>query len=302
MEVTALAGGVGGAKLLEGLVRVAPDLTAIINTGDDATIYGVHVSPDVDIVTYRLAGLADTEKGWGIRGDTFHAVEAFGLLGRENWFQLGDRDLATCLFRTERLKEGEPLSAITDEIRRALGVSARLIPMTDDQVATRLVTADGRTLEFQEYFVKLRHEPQIAEIRFAGISDAKAAPGVLDAIRGADVVIVCPSNPLISIGPILALPEVREELAEHPRVIGVSPLVRGVALKGPADDLMRSTGREPSARGVAQLYSDFLDLFVVDAADSDEVERVRELGIEAIALDTIMTDGDAAERLARQLL
>lgn len=302
MKVTGLAGGVGGSKMLEGLDRVVDDLTAVVNTGDDATIYGVHVSPDVDIVTYRLAGMVDTDKGWGIKDDTFHAVEAIGLLGQENWFRLGDRDFATCLVRTERMQEGEPLSSVTDTIRRSLGVKARIIPMTDDPVATRLVTLEGHTLEFQEYFVKLRQAPTIAEVRFAGISDAKPAPGLLDALRGADVVVVCPSNPLISIGPILALPEVRDTLREHDRVIAVSPIVGGAALKGPADALLRSTGSEASASGVAKLYSDFVDLFVVDETDADQVEAIRSSGIEAVALDTIMTDAPAAERLARALL
>lgn len=302
MRVTGLAGGVGGAKMLEGLSRVVDDLTAVVNTGDDAKIYGVHVSPDVDIVTYRLAGIADTEKGWGIKDDTFHAVEAFGLLGQENWFRLGDRDLGTCLVRTEKMEEGASLSAVTDGIRRALGVTVRILPMTDDPVATRLVTQDGQTLEFQEYFVKLKHEPAIAEVRLAGISEAKPAPGVLDALRGADAIVVCPSNPLISIGPILALPEVRESLREHDKVIAVSPIVGGKALKGPADALLRSTGSEASALGVARLYSDFVDLFVIDETDSDEVEAIRGSGIEAVALDTIMTDASAAERLAQALL
>lgn len=302
MKVTGLAGGVGGSKMLEGLDRVVDDLTAVVNTGDDATIYGVHVSPDVDIVTYRLAGMVDTDKGWGIKDDTFHAVEAIGLLGQENWFRLGDRDFATCLVRTERMEEGEPLSSVTDTIRRSLGVKARIIPMTDDPVATRLVTDEGHTLEFQEYFVKLRQAPTIAEVRFAGISDAKPAPGLLDALRGADVVVVCPSNPLISIGPILALPEVRDTLRDHDRVIAVSPIVGGAALKGPADALLRSTGSEASAAGVAKLYSDFVDLFVVDETDADQVEAIRSSGVDAVALDTIMTDAPAAERLARALL
>lgn len=302
MKIAALAGGVGGSKLLEGLARVTDDLTAIVNTGDDAVIYGVHVSPDVDIVTYRLAGIADTQKGWGIAGDTFHAMDAFSMLGRDTWFNLGDKDLATCLFRTERLAEGETLSSITDEIRRALGIRSRIIPMSDDTVATRLVTTEGRTLEFQEYFVKLRHEPEISEVRFAGISEAKPALGVLDAIRNAEMCVLCPSNPVISIGPILALPEVRDALRAHPRVVAVTPIVNGAALKGPAEDLLRSTGSEPSATGVAKLYADLVDVFVVDASDPDEVERIAQLGIEVTAMDTIMTDPEVAERLARSLL
>lgn len=302
MNVTALAGGVGGAKLLQGLAGVADELTAIVNTGDDAEIYGVHVSPDVDIVSYWLAGIADFSRGWGIADDTFTIVDTLGELGVDNWFSLGDRDFATCLLRTERLRSGESLSAITDDIRRALGVGTRILPMSDDTVRTRLVTTEGKTLEFQEYFVRLRHEPDIIEVQFAGISDAKPAPGVLEAIDRADRVIVCPSNPLLSIGPILALPEVRDVLRRHPTVTAVTPIVAGAALKGPADRLLASTGMEVSAWGVAAMYADFLDRFVLDALDASEVGRVEELGIEAVAVDTIMTDVAASKRLARALL
>lgn len=302
MKVTALAGGVGGAKLLVGLDRTGAELTAIVNTGDDAEIYGVHVAPDVDIVTYWLAGLADIERGWGIRGDTFTVVESLGRLGAETWFRLGDHDFATCLFRTERLVTGHTLSHITDEIRRALGVKARLIPMSDQPVRTRLDTAKGETLDFQEYFVKLRQEPDITAVRFAGIADAKPAPGVIEAIRGADTVIVCPSNPIVSIGPILALPDVRDALREHPRVVAVSPLIRGKALKGPADKMMKATGATASASGVAALYQDFVDTFVVDETDDVEAALVEALGIRSLVADTVMTDHDASERLARTLL
>jgi len=302
MKVTALAGGVGGAKLLVGLQRATDDLTAIVNTADDAVIYDVHVSPDVDIVTYWLSGLADTDRGWGIRGDTFEVIEALGRLGNEVWFRLGDRDLATCLFRTERLRTGDTLSAATDTIRRALDVPATILPMSDEVVSTRLVTADRRTLEFQQYFVAERQEPEIVEVRFAGIADAKPAPGVIEALEAADRVILCPSNPVVSIGPILALPEVREVLKAHPSVVAVSPIVRGAPLKGPADKLLRTIGAEVSASGVAALYQDFVDLFVVDSSDPEEIDRVEALGIRAAGLDTIMSDHEASERLARALL
>jgi LPPG:FO 2-phospho-L-lactate transferase len=201
VKVTALAGGVGGAKLMIGLDRAVPpeDLTAIINTGDDAVIYGVHVSPDVDIVTYWLAGLADVQRGWGIKDDTFSIVAALKALGQEAWFQLGDRDFATCLVRTARLRAGASLTTITDEIRRHLNVRPRILPMSDDPVRTSFVTTDDRRLEFQEYFVKEQHRPDIAEVILNGIDDAKPAPGVLDAINEADLIVVCPSNPIISI-------------------------------------------------------------------------------------------------------
>jgi LPPG:FO 2-phospho-L-lactate transferase len=302
MKVTALAGGVGGAKLLRGLASVVDDLTTIVNTGDDAEIYGVHVSPDVDIVTYWLAGIADTERGWGIEGDTFTVVEAIGALGVDNWFSLGDRDFATCLLRSERMRDGESLSAVTDDIRRALGVETQILPMSDDPVRTQLVTSDGDTLEFQEYFVKLRQQPEIVEVRFAGISGAKPAPRVLDAIRKADQVIICPSNPYLSIGPILALPEVRDSLRDHPAVTAVTPIVAGAALKGPADRLLSAMGVEVGAFGVAGMYSDLADTFVVDEVDAAEAERVEGLGLRALVVDTIMTDAVASKRLARALL
>lgn len=302
MRVTALAGGVGGAKLLVGLDRCTDDLTAVINTADDVEIYGVHVSPDVDICTYWLAGIADIDRGWGIAGDTFNLVDAWGALGADNWFSLGDRDFATCLYRMQRLAEGLTPTAVTDEIRRALGVRARLMPMSDQPVRTKVQTTDGRTLGFQEYFVKERQEPPIAEIRFSGIADAKPGPEVLGAIRAADVVILCPSNPSVSIGPILALPEVRPTLEEHPRVIAVSPIVQRAALKGPADKMLQAAGIEVSATGVASLYRDFVDIFVIDARDEHEAVDIEAMGLEVIVTDTIMTDHDASERLAGALL
>ena len=303
MLVAALSGGVGGAKLLVGLERVVgSDLTAIVNTGDDASIYGMHISPDVDIVTYWLAGIADRKKGWGINKDTFSVVEALGELGWETWFSLGDRDFATCLYRTERLRAGATLTEITDEIRARLGVSTSIIPMTNDQVATRIVTTDGRTLDFQEYFVRERCEPEVREVRFAGITDAHPAPGVIAAIEKADIVVLCPSNPLLSIGPILSLPGVRAALRDHPRVTGVSPIVGGTALKGPADRLLESTGHQSSASAVALMYEDLLDMFVIDATDPEEAEKVEASGIEVRVVDTVMVNDAAAKRVARAAL
>lgn len=302
MEVTALAGGTGGAKLLVGLQQVLLTPTAIVNTGDDDVIYGVHVSPDVDMVTYWLAGVADTERGWGLQDDTFLVVDSLGELGHEAWFRLGDRDLATCLFRTDALRAGMPLSQVTEAVRRSLGATATILPMTDDRVRTRIVTTDGRNLAFQEYFVRERHRPRVNRVLFEGVDAAKPAPGVLDALHSADVVVVCPSNPIVSIGPILALPEVRSTLRDHPRVIAVSPIVRGAPLKGPADELLRAEGSDVSASGVAALYRDFVDVFVVDADDPGEVEKVRSLGMQPLVADTIMSDHDAARRLARAIL
>jgi LPPG:FO 2-phospho-L-lactate transferase len=303
MKVTALAGGVGGAKLLLGLQEAAgEDLTAIVNTGDDATIYGVKVCPDVDIVTYWLAGTADMERGWGIRGDTFNIVDALSRLGYETWFGLGDRDFATCLHRTRLLSEGRTLAEVVDETRRALGVRASILPMSNDPVPTKIITADGRELEFQEYFVRERQEPKVAEVAFEGAALARPTPGVIDSIAEADVVVVCPSNPIVSVAPILALDGVRDALVQHRHVIAVSPIVRGAPLKGPADRLLEAMGAKVSASGVAELYAGFCDLFVVDASDTEETEKIRASGLDSVALDTIMVDKGASERLARALL
>lgn len=302
MEVTALAGGTGGAKLLVGLQQVLLNPTAIVNTGDDEVIYGVHVSPDVDMVTYWLAGIAHTGRGWGLEGDTFTVVERLEELGHDAWFRLGDRDLATCLLRTQAMHNGMSLSQVTDDLRRSLGVTTRILPMTDDPVRTRVTTVDGRNLSFQEYFVKERHEPPVATVALDGIDAAKPAPGVLDALLGADVVVVCPSNPILSVGPILELPEVRATLRNHPRVVAVSPIVRGAPLKGPADESLRAVGAEVSASGVAALYRDFVDVYVVDERDPEEAEKVRALGMQPFLTDTIMNDRDSARRLARAIL
>ena len=302
MNVTALAGGVGGAKLLVGLDRALAEgeLTAVVNTGDDAVIYGVHVSPDVDIVTYWLAGVADTARGWGLRDDTFVVVEALRSLGSDAWFLLGDRDFATCLHRTQRLAEGATMAQIADEIRRRLGVRARVLPATDDELRTRIVTRDGRTLEFQEYFVRERQEPEVAGVIYVG--DAKPAPGVMETVVEADVVIVCPSNPLLSIGPMLTLPGLRDALRAHPKVIAVTPIIRGEALKGPAARILESMGIGRSAAGVARLYADFTDLFVIDSTDREQQAPVGELGLRSVTLETMMTDESESERLSRELL
>jgi LPPG:FO 2-phospho-L-lactate transferase len=303
MKVTALAGGVGGAKLLVGLQnRLGADLTAVVNTGDDAVIYGVHVSADLDICTYWLAGIADTSRGWGIRDDTFAVVEGLRALGLDAWFNLGDRDFATCLVRTARLRAGSSLSEASDELARGLGVRAQVLPMTDDEVRTMIATADGRSLEFQEYFVKERTAPEVVGVTFAGMSTAVPAPGVLAAIEEADTVVVCPSNPIVSIGPILGIKGVREALRAHPRVVAISPIIKGAALKGPADRMLLSLGSEVSAAGVARLYEDFTDVFVVDASDGDQVTRIEASGLRATSLDTIMSDHKAAERLAAEVL
>jgi len=303
MDVAALAGGVGGAKLLVGLQReLGSNLTAIVNTADDAVFYGVHVSPDVDIVTYWLAGLADTSRGWGLRDDRFTVMDALRELGTDAWFNLGDRDLATCIYRTQRLREGADLTTVVDEIRERLGVRARVMPMSNDEVRTFVRTDDGRVLGFQEYFVKERHAPDVSEVWFEGIGDAKPGPGLLDAIGAAELVVLCPSNPVVSIAPILGLREVREALVAHPRVVAVSPIVQRVALKGPADRLLRLLGVEASATGVARSYEDLCDVFVLDELDRDEAREIEKLGMQTLVVDTIMSDHDASARLAKALL
>ncbi|MDQ3785292.1 MAG: 2-phospho-L-lactate transferase [Actinomycetota bacterium] len=303
MKVTALGGGVGGAKLLVGLdAALGANLTAVVNTGDDDTLYGVRICPDLDIVTYWLAGIADERRGWGIEGDSFTVVDSLGALGAPAWFRLGDRDFATCIHRTRLLAEAQTLSTATDEIRRALGVRTQVIPMSDDEVRTQIVSRDGATLTFQDYFVRRRADVDVARVIFAGIEDAKPAPGVIDAIETADRVIVCPSNPVVSVAPILALPGVRDALAAHPSVVAVTPIVRGAPLKGPADRLLKGLGIEVSASGVARLYSEWCDIFVVDASDASEFERTGAAGTEALVLDTIMSDRAASARLAESLL
>ena len=303
MKIAALAGGVGGAKLLIGLQSAASrELTAIVNTGDDAELYGVHVSPDLDIVTYWLAGIVDYERGWGLQGDSFRVVDALERLGEEAWFRLGDKDFATCLARTRRMRAGMTLSEITAELAARLGVEARVIPMSDDPVRTVIKTRDGRSLEFQEYFVKERNHPEVAALHLEGLEGAEPAPGLLDALAEAEVVVLCPSNPFLSIAPITSLPGVEEALASHDRVIAVSPLVQGAALKGPADRLLESLGAGSGAAAVARLYAGYCDIFVVDESDEAERAAVEALGLEVVALPIVMRRPADSERLAEALL
>ncbi|HYR61429.1 MAG TPA: 2-phospho-L-lactate transferase [Actinomycetota bacterium] len=308
MRVTALAGGVGAAKFLRGLVPqllADPDseVTVIGNTGDDAVFHGLHVSPDLDIVTYTLAGIVDTAKGWGVAGDTRHALDHMGRLGVDTWFWLGDKDFGTHIARTMWLAEGLALSVIADRIRLALGVGARILPMSDDPVRTRLLTAAGTELEFQDYFVRRGHADEIAAVSFDGAAGARPAPGVLEAIEAADRVIICPSNPVVSIGPILAVPRIRDALrAVAGRVVAISPIVQGSALRGPADRLLPVVGAEASASGVAGLYADVCRTFVLDRRDPGEVARVEALGLRPVMLETVMETPEVAATLAKEIL
>jgi len=303
-KITALAGGVGASKLLLGLYGVMDptDLTIIVNTGDDIVLHGLKISPDLDIVTYTLAGVVDPKKGWGLRAETFHALKHLAAYGRPNWFNLGDRDLATHIHRTALLAEGKTLSQAADFIRKALGVKSRILPMSDDPVPTMIDSNEG-PLHFQEYLVKRRTEPIVKGIRFAGAESAQPAPGVLEAIRNADRILICPSNPLISIGPILAVPQVRAELRAHKeKVFAVCPIVAGKSLKGPSDKMLSQLGHAPTALGVAKLYADFTGTFVIDPADKSQSTAISALGMKAAVFPTVMKTLAQKRKLARTLL
>ena len=302
--ITALAGGVGAARFLTGLVELVnqKDLSIIVNTGDDIELFGLHISPDVDIVTYTLAGIVDEEKGWGIRGDTFHCLEALRKFNDETWFNLGDRDLATHIFRTNLLKNGVKLSEVTARVSRLLGLEVAILPMTDDRFETRVLIEEG-LVHFEEYFVKRGGHDEVLGVEFLGGDRAKPAAGVLEAIRDAEKVIVCPSNPIVSIGTILAVNGVRDALRRtDAKKVAVSPIIVGAPVKGPADKLMRGLGFEVSAFSVAELYSDFLDTFVLDVADSAEKDRIEKLGIEVEVTNTLMKSLEDKVELARTVL
>jgi len=304
MRVTALAGGTGAAKLLRGLASARPrhELTIIGNTGDDTEIWGLHVSPDLDTVMYALAGRLDAMRGWGVADDTFRCLEAMGDLGAETWFNLGDRDLATHLHRTRALGDGTPLSAVTAELCRRLGVAARILPMSDDPVRTRVRTPDG-WLSFQEYFVREKAQVRVLDVEYAGAAASRPAPGVLEAIREADLVVVCPSNPVTSVGPVLAVPGMAQALAAvRSRVVAVSPIVGGAAVSGPAGELMRARGLPVSPVGVAAAYAPWLGTLVIDRSDAARVPELERLGVRPVLADILMTDRDRENALARVVL
>lgn len=308
MKVVALAGGVGAGKFLRGLVRVMParDVTVVVNTADDMTIHGLLVCPDIDSVTYWLAGVADRERGWGREGESFRALEQLRRLGGEAWFSLGDLDLGTHLARADLLASGAGLAETTGRIARGLGVDATILPMTEDRVTTRVevLAPDGEHLDlhFQEYWVGRRARDEVKGVRYDSVESARPAPGVLEAIAAADAVVICPSNPVASIGPILALPGVREGARERISV-GVSPIVGGAPLLGMADRLMPVAGLEVSAYGAAAAYAGLARAFVIDERDEGLRSRIEgELGMRVAATDTVMIDDEAAERVARVAL
>jgi LPPG:FO 2-phospho-L-lactate transferase len=302
--ITVLAGGVGAAKFLEGLAAALPPerITVIVNTGDDAEFHGLRVCPDIDTVIYTLAGLNDRERGWGLRDETYSCLEELAKLGENTWFTLGDRDFATHLYRTRRLREGALRSEVTAELTELRNLQLRILPMTDDAAPTVLDTDMGR-LGFQEYFVGKGQRPAVKAIDLSAAQAATPARGVIPAIERAEAVILAPSNPLISIGPILAVQEVREALVKtRARVAAISPIIGGRALKGPADMMLRSLGFGSTATAVAKLYADFLDVFVLDQQDAALAGEVEAMGIAALVVNTVMNSAETKQQLARDVL
>jgi LPPG:FO 2-phospho-L-lactate transferase len=308
--IVALAGGVGAARMLRGLVAVVDpaSVTAVVNTGDDTVMHGLHVSPDLDTVTYTLAGMINPETGWGLMGETWSAMDQLRAysVGRLGWFNLGDKDLGTHLYRTTRLGEGATLSQIAGEIARRWGVEVRLLPMSDDRVETRVLVVDGdsdREIGFQEYFVGRRHEVPVRAIRLAGVETAAAAPGVLDAINQADLLLICPSNPIVSIGPVLATGGIGKAVAaRRDKCVAVSPIVAGRALKGPADRMLVELGHEASVVGIARLWAPYASTLVIDEADGAFASAVEETGMRAVVTPTVMTGPEESASLARMVI
>lgn len=304
MSVALLAGGTGGAKMAHGLQQVLPpgDLSVIVNVADDTELFGLHVSPDIDSIVYTLAGILNEETGWGVAGDTWTALDMLGRYGEPTWFRIGDADLATHVRRSHLLRDGATLTDATAAMASALRVQSRILPATDDRIRTILDT-DAGTLEFQEYFVGRRQEPAVRGVRIEGIGAARPSPAVVEAIREAEAIVLAPSNPLVSIGPILAIPGVRDAIsASAAKRIAVSPIVAGRALKGPADRMLASLGHETTAVGVARMYTAVVDTFVLDEADAALAPSVEGLGMRPLVLPTVMRDHTDRARLARALL
>ena len=302
--ITVLTGGTGGAKFVDGLRQVVPpeQMTLIVNTGDDLLWWGLYVSPDIDSITYVLSGLLSRERGWGVKGDTFFCLQHMGQLGQPIWFHTGDRDLAVHILRSKLLAEGKTLSEVTAEICDKLGVKARILPMSNSRVETRVGTPIGE-LSFEEYFVQRWYQDPVESIRFAGAADAEPAPGVIEAILSADVVVLAPSNPITSIGPILAVPGLRDALQKTKgRIAAVSPIVGGEAVAGPAGILMTSQGLPVSIAGVAEAYHDFLDVLVVDVRDAQAAEELRQTGVRVHVAKTIMQTSEDKANLASEVL
>jgi LPPG:FO 2-phospho-L-lactate transferase len=302
--IVALAGGVGAAKFLRGLLAVRPpeDLTIISNTGDDIDLFGLHISPDIDIVAYTLSGLVDDARGWGIQGDTFHTLAMLRQYGEPAWFNLGDRDLATHILRTQRLHAGQSLTSVTRALCQALGLTVRILPMCDQPVPSLVRTPAG-TFHFQEYLVQRGGQEDVLDVIYHNVAQARPAPEVLEALRQAEAIVICPSNPIISIGPILAVPGLRQAIkASAAPVVAVSPIIQGATLKGPADKMLRGLGFEVSAVGVAQYYGDLLTAFVIDTLDAALAPHIRRLGLCVEVTNTIMQSLEDKQALARTTL
>jgi LPPG:FO 2-phospho-L-lactate transferase len=302
--ITALAGGVGAARFLQGLTHVIPqsEIAVIVNTGDDINLLGLHISPDLDIVMYTLAGLVDEDKGWGIRGDTFHCLETLQIYGCETWFKLGDRDLATHVYRTHLLKDGLSLTEVTKKLCDLLGLRVKILPMTNDNFATNIVTDKG-LMHFEEYFVKRGSRDKVLNVVFVGAEKAKPPQEVLESLMNSNLIIVCPSNPIVSIGTILSVKNIKKTLTEtKARVVAISPIVGGHPIKGPADKLMLGLGLDVSAYSVAYLYRDFLDTLIIDRVDKTQKERIENLGVKVVVTDTIMRTLNDKVQLAKTVL
>jgi len=304
--IVTLAGGVGAARFLKGLCLVRPpeDLIAVINTADDTVLHGLYISPDIDTVTYSLAGVDNPVTGWGLIGETWKVMESLNFLGGVTWFQLGDKDLGTHLYRTNRLIEGDSLTTVTSEIASQFKVKTKLLPMTDDKVSTFMTLADsGEEISFQEYFVKMKHSVAVSDVRFDGVEDSRPGSEVVESILNAEKIVIAPSNPLVSIGPILAISEILSAVqSRRESTVAISPIVGGLALKGPADRLMRELGYEPSVVGVAHLYKDFAGTLVIDNADEDHRNDVEALGMRCVVTDTVMTSPAISASLASTVL
>ena len=296
----------GAARFLSGLVEVvdAHDICAIVNTGDDLVLHGLSISPDLDTVSYTLAGLNNTETGWGVTGETWRTMERLGALGGKDWFSLGDLDLATHLFRTEQLRMGATLTQATNALCKAMGIDVLLLPMSDDRVATKVTNAaTGQELDFQEYFVRHHHQPRLSAIRFDGAEAAAPGPDVLSSLLNAERVVIAPSNPLVSLGPILAVPGIAQALEQRRAdTVAISPIVAGAALKGPAAEMLTDLGHEPSVVGVARIYAPLAATFIIDVADAASARAIEDLGMECIVTETVMATSTIATELARLAL
>ena len=304
-KVVVLSGGVGAAKLLNGLVKVIDpsEITAIVNVADDTNLHGLHISPDLDTVTYTLAGEIDPQKGWGLIDESWNAMDMISRYGGVDWFQLGDKDLGTHMYRTHRLLQGASLTTATKEIARSLKVRVNILPVSDDPVKTFITTSDMGEMEFQEYFVRHKHNLRITEVHFKGIENATPGPNVIDEIKSASAIIIAPSNPIVSISPILSVPGVSEALQQkRDSTVAVSGIINGKALKGPADRMLLDLGHEVSPVGIAKIYQDLASKFVLDQSDTEHIVEIEKLGLNCIATETVIPDQKKSVKLCSTIL